>query len=113
MNYDQQWVVVLDKTLLQAHSLYFAANFPKTTGFYCFTFQTKSDKSQVLISTYRDTRHEYSEIRCTSTEIHIKNGKFKEIVQHNCRKWTTFQLEFVAGEHITERRYTINNNPHL
>ena len=110
INMDSRWSVIIKNVMFISHQLTFAANSPNSTGFYCLTFLTKSDAEQVIVSTFHDLRHDYSEIRCTSSEIIIKCGKFEEIIQHNSRRWTTLYLEYTAGNHLTEWRYIIDNN---
>ena len=112
LNLDSRWSIVMKNAMFICHSITFSAIW-NCVGFYYLTFFTKSDAEQVVISTFHDERHDYSEIRCTASEIVIKCGKFEEIIQHNVRRWTTLYLEYNAGNHLTDWRYIIDNNPLL
>ena len=110
LNLDARWSVVMKNAMFSSPELLFAVIPPNSTGFYCLTFLTKSDDEQVIISTYHDARHDFSEIRCTSSEIIIKCGTVEEIIQHNVRRWTTLYLEYISSNHLIDWRYTVDNN---
>jgi len=90
---------------------------PGDYGFMCFTFQTSDDSIQTLLSNYQGDYETHFEISVTSSEICITifnaDKKTRKIVpiQHNCRNWTTFFLEYRTSKtNIMQFRYIINND---
>ena len=91
-------------------------------GYCCVTFKTDSDKEQVLITNYEkeiDPLHELHEISVTNDTINVYgyfNGKLTaHPIQHNCRDWTTFFIDYTNhGDDLpTEYTYVINNDARM
>ena len=89
-------------------------NHNNSYGYICITFRTSNSHEQALITNYQDAKDEYVEILATDTEIGFTctNTKkpFRYIIQHANHNWTTFFLEYSAGNKCTAFRYVINGD---
>lgn len=109
LNYKKRWSLILDgESLLKCQTLSFARHVSKSYGFFCITFQNKSNNEQVLLSTLQEKRSDVTELRCTETEIFFQCGHVTETIQYTClSKWVTLYMGYTAGTFITNWTYKI------
>ena len=88
-------------------------------GYFCITFLTISDESQTLFANWRAPPKPivslYHEITVTGSDISFHGCLDNKIVthhiMHNCKKWTTFFLQWSATPDVVDFTYLINNDP--
>ena len=89
-------------------------------GYFCITFLTTSDESQILLYSELSSHQphhssEYREITVTGSDISFHGVLDDKVVSHhimrNCKKWTTFFLQWSATPHVVDFTYLINNDP--
>ena len=117
----------IDRTSMYALNFpgqYTTGIFPLRTfnpfGYFCITFCSSSDVVQTLIANQASSEHplarEYHEITITNSDISIhgyRDGNIiVEPIMHNTKKWTTFYLEWTAGQIVVDYTYIIDNDPH-
>ena len=74
-------------------------------GYCCITFKTDSDKEQILFTNFEkelDPLHQLHEITITNDTInvygYVKGKLTVHPIQHNCRNWTTFFIDYTNHE---------------
>ena len=99
-------------------SLYKSKTLPVLTtikgycSFMCITFKVDSDEEQVLISNHtpeiEEEEEDYCEISVTATAVKLHIHSEAEVVQHDCKEWTTLFVECNSDETTTNFKYDIN-----
>ena len=91
-------------------------------GYLCITFKVDGDGEQVLITNDRrahDRIRQFHEISVSATEIvisgYLQNKPTQIPIQHNCRNWTTFFLDYTTHEpaSTSEFTYILDNDPRM
>ena len=113
--------MVFHKNLYHSQINYFINTILPGYGYVCITFKVDGDGEQVLITKehHDDRFREFHEISVTQTEINIsgylQNKLIKIPIQHNCRNWTTFFLDYTTHEpaNTSEFTYILDNDPRM
>lgn len=82
------------------------------SGFICITFRTHSERhDQVLISGLDPKKHQFLPrlIKVSSIDITIQIGKATEIIQNECKEWTTLFIEYNSDDFLTHFTYDVND----
>ena len=81
---------------------------PGTGGFICITFRMSGEGEQVLVTDHADDRNDYCEIRATETDLILHLRGDDEVIQRNCREWTTAYIEYNCDKTMMYFKYNVN-----
>ena len=116
------YAMVFHKNLYHSQINNFINTIRPGYGYVCIKFKVDGDEEQVLITKEHhahDRFREFHEISVTQTEINIsgylQNKPIKIPIQHNCRNWTTFFLDYTTHESVStsEFTYILDNDPRM
>ena len=116
---DGNYAMVFHNNLYQS-PIMFIENTLEGYGYLCITFKVNGDGEQVLITNDRrqhDIVKQFHEISVTSTQIvisgYLQNEPKQIPIQHNCRNWTTFFLDYTTHQtaSTSEFTYILDNDP--
>ena len=118
----KNYAMVFHKNLYHAQINCFINTVIPGYGYVCITFKVDGEGEQVLISKdhpAHDRFREFHEISVTQTEINIsgylENKPTKIPIQHNCRNWTTFFLDYTTHDAVqtSEFTYILDNDSRM
>ena len=119
MTPDGNYAMVFHNNLYHSDDIFIDTNWPGY-GYLCITFRVDGDEEQVLVShQVHDKLRQSYEISVTQTEINISgylhNKPIRIPIQHNCRNWTTFFLDYTTHDAVqtSEFTYILDNDPRM